>query len=126
EPITQGFGCTDYWAEPPGDGCAHFHSGIDIAGNYGQDIFAADSGVVNTYSSSYGYGNYIVITHGNGYSTLYGHMSGFNVGSGAVVHRGDVIGFEGSTGNSSGPHLHFEVRVNGTPVNPCGYLDPGC
>ena len=126
--ITQGFGCTDYPLEPYDPNCPqkHFHAGIDIAGPFGANIYAADTGIVSLGYDQYGYGNYIVITHGNGWSTLYGHMSGFNVSDGQTVGRGQVIGFEGSTGNSSGPHLHFGVMLNGSWVNPCNYLVPSC
>jgi murein DD-endopeptidase MepM/ murein hydrolase activator NlpD len=126
--ISQGFGCTDYPLEPYDPDCPqkHFHAGIDIAGPYGADIYAADTGIVSLGYDEYGYGNYIVITHGNGWSTLYGHLSGYNVSDGATVARGSVIGFEGSTGNSSGPHLHFGVMLNGSWVNPCAYLIPSC
>ncbi len=85
---------------------------------------AADNGVASLYSTCCGYGNYVILTHGNGYSTLYGHLAGFNVRSGQLVVRGQVIAFEGSTGNSTGPHLHFEVRYNDNYVDPCNYL--GC
>jgi len=126
--ISQGFGCTDYPLEPYDPSCPqkHFHAGIDIAGPDGTNIYAADTGIVSLGYDQYGYGNYIVLTHGNGYSTLYGHLSGFNVSDGQTVQRGDVIGFEGSTGNSSGPHLHFGVMLNGSWVNPCAYLIPSC
>ena len=126
--ISQGFGCTDYPLEPYDPSCPqrHFHAGIDIAGPYGANVYAADTGIVSLGYDQYGYGNYIVLTHGNGYSTLYGHLSGFNVSDGQTVQRGNVIGFEGSTGNSSGPHLHFGVMLNGSWVNPCAYLVPSC
>jgi murein DD-endopeptidase MepM/ murein hydrolase activator NlpD len=126
--ISQPFGCTDYPLEPYDPNCPqkHFHAGIDIAGPDGTNIYAADTGIVSLGYDQYGYGNYIVLTHGNGYSTLYGHLSGFNVSDGQTVQRGDVIGFEGSTGNSSGPHLHFGVMLNGSWVNPCAYLIPSC
>jgi murein DD-endopeptidase MepM/ murein hydrolase activator NlpD len=127
--ISQGFGCNSYWFEQYEPSCPYphrIHTGIDIAGSYGNPIVAADTGVVYFYPGSYGYGNYIVMIHGNGYSTLYGHLSRFNtaMGNGAIVARGDVIGFEGSTGNSTGPHLHFEIRVNNAWKNPCIWL--GC
>jgi len=130
-PITQPFGCTDYGAEPPPPqpySCPssrpYFHYGIDIGGPWGSRITAADSGVAYTYVSSYGYGDHVIIVHANGYATLYGHMSSFAITSGQNVAKGQLIGFEGSTGNSSGPHLHFEIDLNGTPVNPCNYV--GC
>ena len=119
-PITQGFGCTDFLLEPYDANCAtrHFHTGLDIGAPGGTTIHAADAGVVSFAGWGGGYGNVMILTHGNGYSTLYGHMSGFAVGSGDRISRGQPIGYEGSTGFSTGPHLHWEVRRNGTPVNP--------
>jgi murein DD-endopeptidase MepM/ murein hydrolase activator NlpD len=127
--ISQGFGCNSYWFEQYEPGCPYphrIHTGLDIAGTYGLPIIAADTGVVYFYPGSYGYGNYVVMIHGNGYSTLYGHLSRFNgsMQSGMIVARGDVIAYEGSTGNSTGPHLHFEIRVNNQWKNPCIWL--GC
>jgi len=123
--ITQPFGCSTLLGEPYSPTCPtrHIHTGIDLAGPYGTRIFAADSGIATVYPGSYGYGNYAIIVHGNGYSTLYGHMAAFAIGNGPVL-RGQTIGYEGSTGYSTGPHLHFEIRVNGTPYNPCTWL--GC
>lgn len=124
-PISQYFGCTSYPYENYDSGCPYphrFHTGLDIAASWGTPLAAADTGVVYVYYSSYGYGNHIIIVHDNGYSTLYGHMSSFAVSSGQVVARGQTIGYEGSTGNSSGPHLHFEIRLNNNPQNPLAYL----
>ena len=128
--ISQGFGPTDYAAEPPGFGAAHFHAGVDIANSSGTPIFAADDGVVASVQDSMlngvliGYGRHVVIAHQNGMMTLYGHLNAYSVKVGQVVHQGDLIGVMGSTGNSSGPHLHFELRVNNTPVDPMAYLPP--
>ena len=124
--ISQGFGCSNYPFEMYWPACPskHLHSGIDIAQPYGQAVLAADNGVANLYSTGYGYGNYVIITHGNGYATLYGHLASFNVRNGQLVVRGQVIAYEGSTGNSTGPHLHFEIRYNGDYTDPCAYL--GC
>jgi len=99
------------------------HYGIDIAGHLGIAIYAADSGVV-VYAgwNDWGYGNVIVIDHGKGWQTLYGHLNALNVTCGAAVTQGMVIGAMGSTGNSSGPHLHFELRQGSTRVNPWSYL----
>ena len=99
------------------------HQGIDIAGSYGSDIVAADGGTViyAGYNSS-GYGNLVKIDHGNGYVTYYGHNSSLCVSVGDKVYQGQVIAKMGSTGRSTGNHCHFEVRVNGTPVNPLGYI----
>jgi murein DD-endopeptidase MepM/ murein hydrolase activator NlpD len=124
-PITQGFGCTPYTFEEYDPDCPtkHFHPGIDIAGPCGADITAADAGIAYIEPfQAYGYGNYIIIVHGNGWETLYGHMSGFAVRSGVTVSRGGLIGYEGSTGNSTGCHLHFGVNHNGVWVNPLLYL----
>jgi murein DD-endopeptidase MepM/ murein hydrolase activator NlpD len=123
-PISQYFGCTSYPAEPYDPNCPtrHFHTGIDIADSWGTPIGAGATGVAFVYYSSYGYGDHVIIDHGNGFVTVYGHMSRFAVSNGQVVVRGQLIGYEGSTGNSSGPHLHFEIRLNGTPVNPLRYL----
>jgi murein DD-endopeptidase MepM/ murein hydrolase activator NlpD len=127
--ISQPFGCNSYWFEQYDAACPYphrIHTGIDIAGPYGTPIIAADTGVIAFYPGYYGYGNYIIIVHGNGYSTLYGHLSRFNssMSSGEIIARGDVIGYEGSTGNSTGPHLHFEIRVDNVPKDPCIWL--GC
>jgi murein DD-endopeptidase MepM/ murein hydrolase activator NlpD len=98
------------------------HEGIDIAVPTGTPVHAAQSGRVIIAGWMGGYGNLIVIDHGGGLSTAYGHNSGFAVGSGASVSQGQVVAYAGSTGNSTGPHVHFEVRVNGSPVDPLGYL----
>jgi murein DD-endopeptidase MepM/ murein hydrolase activator NlpD len=128
-PITQGFGCTDFAGEPPpppGYHCnpPYFHMGIDIAGPYGGAITATDGGIAYAYAGSSGYGNHVIIVHQNGFTSLYGHMSAFAVGSGTAVAKGQTIGYEGSTGFSTGPHLHFEIRLNGNAVPPCNYV--GC
>ena len=98
------------------------HTGIDIAVGYGVPVHAADSGTVIYATWMGGYGNVIIVDHGNSISTLYAHQSSLAVGAGAHVGRGQVVGYVGSTGFSTGPHLHFEVRVNGNPVDPMGYL----
>ncbi|MGH2820194.1 MAG: murein hydrolase activator EnvC family protein [Actinomycetota bacterium] len=98
------------------------HTGIDIDGVGGQPIVAARSGRVIMAGAYSGYGNAVIIDHGSGLSTLYGHMSGFATSSGAGVSQGQVIGYVGCTGSCTGDHLHFEVRVNGNPVDPMGYL----
>ncbi len=101
------------------------HNGIDIAGgdDYGQPIIAADSGVV-TFSGNDGggYGNYVMIDHGNGYMTVYGHASELACSTGQYVNQGDTIAYAGSTGNSTGPHLHFEIRLNGEYQDPLNYV----
>ena len=95
------------------------HRAIDIAGSIGNAIYAADAGVV-VYAgwNNHGYGNVVMIDHGNGWQTLYAHLDSYNVGCGYYVFQGDVIATLGSTGNSSGPHLHYEMRYNGVPMNP--------
>ena len=98
------------------------HEGIDIAVPTGTPVVASAGGVVIVAGWMGGYGNLVVIDHGNGLATAYGHNSGFAVGAGQSVGQGQVIAYAGSTGNSTGPHVHFEVRVNGSPVDPLGYL----
>ncbi len=103
-------------------GGTRFHSGVDLAAPNGTPIVAADGGEVIQASYSGGYGNSILIYHGGGFATFYAHMSGFAVGQGQMVKRGQVIGYVGTTGWTTGPHLHFEVRINGAAKNPLGYL----
>lgn len=98
-----------------------FHAGMDFTSPTGTKIFATGNGVVTTAGWKQGYGNCVEIRHGFGYGTLYGHMSAIKVRSGQKVKRGDLIGLVGSTGKSTGPHLHYEVHVNGKPVNPQNY-----
>jgi LysM repeat protein len=101
------------------------HPGIDIALAQGSGVFAADTGTVTFAGwNIYGYGNLIVVNHGNGYETFYGHLSGINVFPGQIVYQGNVIGAVGNTGNSSGSHIHFEIRTNGNQDDPCWYI--GC
>jgi murein DD-endopeptidase MepM/ murein hydrolase activator NlpD len=106
----------------PFNGEGAFHSGVDIGSSYGHSVVAPADGVVVFADSMGGYGKAIVIDHGHGISTRYGHLSGFAVTPGQHIHRGDTIGFVGSSGRSTGPHLHYEVRINDTPVNPYKYL----
>lgn len=117
-PITSEFG----WRTHPIFGNARFHSGLDIGGDYGMPIHAAQSGIVIEAGWIGGYGNTIMIEHGGGIVTLYGHNESLAVGVGQYVNQGDVIAYCGSTGNSTGPHCHFEVRVGGEPVSPWDYL----
>ena len=103
-----------------------FHAGEDIGAPSGTPILAADSGVATVIpDNGNGYGNYIMINHGGGRVTLYAHMSSFAISGGASVSQGQVIGYVGSTGNSTGPHLHFEVRVNGATTDPKQYFNFG-
>lgn len=106
----------------PFNGEGAFHSGIDIGTTYGQPVCATADGVVTKASLGNGYGREIEIDHGNGIQTVYGHLSGFAVTAGERVRRGEVIGYVGSSGRSTGPHLHYEVRIRDTPVNPHKYL----
>lgn len=117
-PITSPFGYRTH----PIFGTTIFHAGIDIGVDYGTPIHAADSGVVVYSGWISGYGNAVIIDHGGGVSTLYGHNQSLAVSEGQSVSKGSVIAYAGSTGNSTGPHCHFEVDVNGSPVNPMGYL----
>ena len=98
------------------------HNGIDFGGGYGAPVYATGSGVVISTSKLGGYGNAIIIEHGRGMSSVYGHLSRIMVSSGSTVKRGQRIGSIGSSGLSTGPHLHFEIRQNGRPVNPAAYL----
>ncbi len=124
--ISQGFGPSDLAFEPSFAGYAHFHTGIDLALPAGSPVLAADDGVVAVSAGgSTGYGNYVVIAHASGMTTLYGHLAQSLVQVGQQVTQGQPIGLEGSTGNSTGPHCHFEVRVNGQPVDPVPFLPPG-
>jgi hypothetical protein len=99
------------------------HSGIDVDGDLGHPIYAADNGVI-VYAgwNNWGYGNVVVVNHGNGWQTLYAHLDTVGVGCGQSVYQGSVVGTMGSTGNSTGPHLHFEMMYNGVKVNPRDYL----
>jgi murein DD-endopeptidase MepM/ murein hydrolase activator NlpD len=127
--VSQRFGCSRVPLGYDDFGCPwphKIHTGIDIAGPYGSQVVAADTGVAQLYPGSIGYGNLLVMVHGNGYSTYYAHLSSYAPGlsSGQVVARGTTIAFEGSTGWSTGPHLHFEIRINGGWKDPCLWL--GC
>jgi murein DD-endopeptidase MepM/ murein hydrolase activator NlpD len=124
-PISQGFGCTSYPFEPYDPACPqkHFHNGLDIAGACGNNILAADAGIAFIEPfMAYGFGNYIIMVNGNGWQTLYGHLAGFGIRSGQRVARGQLIGYEGTSGNSTGCHLHFGVNHNGEWVNPLAHL----
>ncbi len=115
---TSGFG----YRVDPFNGHISFHPGIDFAGTEGQGIFATGSGVVTWAGPRTGYGNMVEINHGGGLFTHYGHCSALVVHTGDVVSGGQLIAYIGSTGRSTGPHLHYEVVVNGSPVNPATYL----
>lgn len=117
--ISSGFG----WRVHPIYGYGRMHSGLDISAGYGTPIRATGAGRVIQSGYYGGYGNCVIIDHGNGLSTLYGHCSELAVGQGAFVKKGQTIGYVGSTGASTGPHLHYEVAVNGSQVDPSGYLN---
>jgi murein DD-endopeptidase MepM/ murein hydrolase activator NlpD len=124
--ISQGFGPSKLALEPPYGGYPHFHTGIDLVEPFGSPVYAADDGVVALVGvSSQGYGRYVVIAHPGGLDTLYGHLSASLVKVGQPVVQGQTIGLEGSTGNSTGPHLHFELRIKQQPIDPTPYLPPG-
>ena len=124
--VSQRFGPSTYWFEPAYGNYPHFHTGIDMVEPFGSPVFAADDGVVALVgASSSGYGNFVVIAHSGGLDTLYGHLSAALVRVGDRVTQGTAVGLEGSTGNSTGAHLHFELRINQRPVDPTPYLPPG-
>lgn len=115
--VTLEFGASDLPYQP-------VHTGIDIAGAYGTPISPFMKGkVIEVGHLSWGYGNYVVVDNGNNITSLYGHMSKTLVGKGQEVKPGDVLGLEGSTGWSTGPHVHFEIKVFGIPVNPRTFLE---
>jgi murein DD-endopeptidase MepM/ murein hydrolase activator NlpD len=127
--ITQGFGPTAFVFEAAYAGFAHFHTGVDLAVPLGTPVFAAADGVVvlarsmtDASGALIGYGNYVVIQHDAGLKTLYGHLLAIGVKEGDAVKRGQLIGLVGSTGNSTGPHTHFEVRIDNSPVDPLQML----
>ncbi len=117
-PITSGFG----WRIHPLTGERKFHSGIDFGASKGSPIYAFEAGLVEFAGSKGGYGKAVIINHGARKSTLYGHANKLSVRKGERVATGQMIGEVGSTGFSTGPHLHFEVRLNNKPVNPRPYL----
>jgi murein DD-endopeptidase MepM/ murein hydrolase activator NlpD len=117
-PVTSSFG----EREDPFNGEGAFHSGIDISAAFGAPVRATADGEVSGASTVSGYGREVVLNHGHGYETLYGHLSAIAVLPGQHVTLGQVIGYVGQSGRATGPHLHYEVRVNDTPVNPHKYL----
>jgi murein DD-endopeptidase MepM/ murein hydrolase activator NlpD len=138
--VSQGFGCTTVAAEPappagftcPPDGAhlafVHFHTGVDLAAASGVPVFAVVAGTVRVIDSQVGFGVHILLAASVPAARpvvyLYGHLSGVSVSDGDPVGAGQLIGFVGSTGNSTGPHLHFEVDVGEVPVNPCATFPP--
>ncbi len=113
-----------YRADPFGRGGGDYHPGLDIAANYGEPVKAAASGVVEMAAWNGGYGRYVRIDHGNGMQTAYGHMSAIVAQVGQTVRKGDIIGYVGSSGASTGPHVHFEVLKAGEQDNPLIYVMP--
>ena len=119
KPISSGYTITSRY----GSRWGRSHTGLDVAAPTGTTIYAAASGTVSTVQSLTGsYGNYLIINHGNGVQTLYGHCNSILVSQGDSVSQGQAIATVGSTGNSTGPHLHLEIRMNGTTLNPQNYL----
>ncbi len=106
----------------PFNGEGAFHSGIDISAPFGHGVIAPADGVVLFADFLGGYGRAIIVDHGHGITTRYGHLASFAVMPGQYIHRGETIGYVGLSGRSTGPHLHYEVRINDTPVNPHKYL----
>ena len=130
--LSQGFGPSVYAFEAAYAGFPHFHTGIDLAVPLGTPVFAAADGVVvlarpmtDATGTLVGYGNYVIIQHDTGLKTLYGHLLAIGVKEGDPVKRGQLIGLVGSTGNSTGPHTHFEVRIDNSPVDPLQMLPDG-
>ncbi len=116
--LGHGFG----WRRDPFTGQREFHKGIDISAPTGRDVLSPADGIVIKTAREAGYGKAIYLSHGNGITTRYGHLSEFNVKLGQKVKRGDTIGFVGSSGRSTGPHLHYEVLVHKKKVDPMGYI----
>ncbi|HET9015831.1 MAG TPA: M23 family metallopeptidase [Thermomicrobiaceae bacterium] len=123
--VTQPFGPTSFTSEPPYGPYPHFHTGIDLAVPTGTPVKATAAGTVAIAGWDGGYGNLVEIDHGNGIQTLYGHNSQLLVTVGEQVKAGQVISLSGSTGNSTGPHVHYEIRINGTPVDPAPFIALG-
>ncbi|HEX6492173.1 MAG TPA: M23 family metallopeptidase [Candidatus Dormibacteraeota bacterium] len=126
-PVSQPYGCTALAVEPPSRLCpqGHFHSGVDLAAPAGTPVRATLAGVAHVVVSATGYGLHVVVDHGVGLSSLYAHLSAALVVDGAAVAAGEVIGAVGSSGNSTGPHLHFEILRDGLPEDPSLDLTQG-
>jgi murein DD-endopeptidase MepM/ murein hydrolase activator NlpD len=122
--MTQPYGCTSFGLEPVAAWCAtgHFHSGIDMAAPAGTVVHAAAAGRARVAWNPGGYGRYVIVDHGGGIATLYAHLEAAALLSGDDVQAGAEVGRVGSTGLSTGPHLHFEVRRDGRPVDPTPWL----
>ena len=106
----------------PFSGEGAFHTGVDVSAEYGAPVHATADGLVTTAETHMGYGRLVVVDHGFGITTLYAHLSAYAVVAGTHVRRGEVIGYAGISGRSTGPHVHYEVRVNNAPVNPWRYM----
>jgi murein DD-endopeptidase MepM/ murein hydrolase activator NlpD len=124
---TQAYGCTPFALEPVASWCpsGHFHSGIDMAAPAGRTVRAAAAGRARVAWNPGGYGLYVILDHGGGVSTLYAHLEATSLLDGDTVAAGGEVGRVGSTGLSTGPHLHFEVRRDGRPVDPSPWLPAG-
>ena len=118
--FSSGFG----YRNAPTRGASRNHKGIDIPGPVGTPIYATADGVIGRAQWLGGYGKYVEINHGNAVQTRYGHLSAMNVVSGQTVRKGDILGYMGSTGRSTGSHLHYEVRIAGEAINPTAFLSP--
>jgi murein DD-endopeptidase MepM/ murein hydrolase activator NlpD len=121
---TQPYGCTQFQLEPPASWCpsGHVHTGIDMAAPLGTPVHAAAAGVAHVAESSGGYGLYVTVDHGGRVATLYGHLDSTALRGGESLAAGQELGRLGSSGLSTGPHLHFEVRREGRPVDPAPWL----
>lgn len=117
-PITSGFGKR----KDPVNGQTAFHTGIDFRSATGDKVYATADGVVKESFFNSGYGNFILIEHGNGYDTAFGHLQKSRVKIGEKVHRGQLIGLAGNTGRSTGPHLHYEITLDNKPINPYTFM----
>jgi murein DD-endopeptidase MepM/ murein hydrolase activator NlpD len=118
--FSSGFG----YRNAPTRGASRNHKGIDIPGPVGTPIYATADGVIGRAQWLGGYGKYVEINHGNAVQTRYGHLSAMNVVPGQAVRKGDILGYMGSTGRSTGSHLHYEVRIAGEAINPTAFLSP--
>jgi murein DD-endopeptidase MepM/ murein hydrolase activator NlpD len=117
--IPSGYG----WRTDPIYKTSEFHPGLDFTANTGTKIYATGDGIIaEANANAQGYGNHVIINHGFGYQTLYGHMSRIAVREGQKIKRGELIGYVGSTGRSTGPHVHYEVIRNGEKINPINYF----
>jgi murein DD-endopeptidase MepM/ murein hydrolase activator NlpD len=124
-PVASGYISSYFGGRPdPFDGHESVHKGVDFAGSAGEQVLAVAAGVVTRSEPATGYGNLIEINHGNGYVTRYGHNQSLLVAVGDTVVRGQPVALMGSTGRSTGPHVHFEVLRNGTHINPLSFVDP--